>query len=1069
MQPDPKWTAGRPGATPDEGLHETFARTARARPDAVALAGARRSMTYGELDRTADAWAARLVAAGVTPGAFVPVLLPRGPELVVALLAVLKAGAAYAPLDPEWPARRLREAVADLEAPLVVARSATGIPDGHGLPVWTPPAGPVTAPPGFRAAEVAGTDPACVFFTSGTTGRPKGVVTPHRATARLFAPDTFAHFGAGTVTPLAAPPPWDAFSLELWSALLNGGRSVVVEDPYLSPAALRDGVSVHGTDTVWLTSSLFNMITDEDPAAFEGVRQVMIGGERLSTAHVRRFLLRHPAIVLLNGYGPVESTVFATTHRITPADCDLPGGIPLGRPVPGTGVHVLDGNRVCAVGETGEICVAGEGLALRYLGDPALTEAAFTEVTIDGEALRVYRTGDLGVWGADGLLHFRGRADRQVKIRGHRVEPAEVERQVERSLPAVRTCRVLARTDAAGTAQELVAFCVPAEPGDPLEGATAALAEALVPYQRPSRVVAVDALPLTSRGKLDERALLRLVPAAPAGGAGADAGGGDPGSARTVRTVATGGAVGAGDLTDLTDRTDRTDLTDLADPTVRAVAETFAAVLGREDVPLDTPFVALGGTSLGAGRVCARLAARLHRPVPVATLYERPTVVALADWLRTTPPPDDLPGAPPETGDTPLTPLQTVYLTRQLLAPSDLTAHCVLAWLVQGDLDTAALETAVAETHRRHESLSAAYVLDPAPYALLVDAPPPPVEILPSEPTADAAVLAVRAALSSPLDPEQGEMWRTVVVPVAGARASVFGVVVHHVVFDGWSESVLARDLAAAYNAAKGGERIAEPLPPSLAAIHQERARYRRQTASAAHEDYVRGELTGVPDLRWPAGPPDPAAGGPGRVEVPLSSAVLAGVDDLAREAGVTRFAVLLSNWASALAEVTGQRDFAVGVPVAQRDGARLDGVVGCHITMLCLRLRGAALDGGTDAVRETTRITARTVAAQDVALGDILSLTGRPRTGRPPLYQVLFALQDNAVPRLELAGVRTDFLRQPYLDLPLELHTELWPDERGGLRVEVSFRPEAVTETTAQEIAKRFTDRLRSLSPGVV
>ncbi|WP_327233957.1 amino acid adenylation domain-containing protein [Streptomyces sp. NBC_01317] len=1041
MLPDPRWTAGRPGATPGEGLHETFARTARARPDAVALAGAARpNMTYGELDRTADAWAARLMAAGVGPGSLVPVLLPRGPELVVALLAVLKAGAAYAPLDPDWPARRLREAMADLEAPLVVARSAAGTPDGHGLPVWTPPTGPVAAPPGFRPAEVAGSDAACVFFTSGTTGRPKGVVTPHRATVRLFAPDTFAHFGAGTVTPLAAPPPWDAFSLELWSALLNGGRSVVVEEPYLSPAALRDGVSVHGTDTVWLTSSLFNMITDEDPAAFEGVRQVMIGGERLSTAHVRRFLLRHPGIVLLNGYGPVESTVFATTHRITPADCDLPGGIPLGRPVPGTGVHVLDGTRVCAVGETGEICVAGEGLALRYLGDPALTEAAFTRVTIDGETLRVYRTGDLGVWGADGLLHFRGRADRQVKIRGHRVEPAEVERQVERCLPAVRTCRVLARKDAAGTAQELVAFCVPAEPGDRLEGAAAALAEVLVSYQRPSRVVAVDALPLTARGKLDERALLGMASAGPAIGPGSDVGGGD--------------AVGSGDL---------------ADPAVRAVAETFAAVLGRANVPLDTPFVALGGTSLGAGRVCARLAARLHRPVPVATLYERPTVAALAHWLRTTPPPDDLPEAPPETGDTPLTPLQTVYLTRQLLAPSDLTAHCVLAWLVEGDLDTAALETAVAETHRRHESLSAAYVLDPAPYALLVDAPPPLVEILPRENTVDSAVSAARAALSGELEPEQGELWRTVLAPVAGGRASVFGVVVHHIAFDGWSESVLARDLAAAYNAAKGGGRTAEPAPPSLAVIHQDRARYRRQTASAAHEDYVRGELTGVPDLRWPAGPPDRATGGPGRVDAPLSSAVLAGVDDLAREAGVTRFAVLLSNWAAALAEVTGRRDFAVGVPVAQRDGARLDGVVGCHIGMLCLRLRGAALGGGTDAVREASRITARALAAQDVSLGDILSLTGRPRTGRPPLYQVLFALQDNAVPRLELAGVRTDFLRQPYLDLPLELHTELWPDERGGLRVEVSFRPEAVAETTAQEIAKRFTDRLRSLSPGVV
>ncbi|CAM5645297.1 D-alanine--D-alanyl carrier protein ligase [Streptomyces purpurascens] len=511
LRPNAAWSVGRPCAAPEEGLHETFARQARARPDAVALFDDERAITYAELDRTADAWAARLAAAGSGPGDLVPVLLPRGARLVVALLAILKTGAAYALLDPAWPERRLSDIHAQLDPPLAVAEHDTELPlGGPPLRIWSPPQGlvPEPAPPGFRPARVDGSAPACVFFTSGTTGRSKGAVTPHRATARLFPPDGFASFAADTVMPLAAAVSWDAFSLELWSVLLNGGTSVIVEEPYLSPTALRAGVPRHGMNTVWLTSSLFNMVVDEDPDAFHGLRQVLIGGERLSVSHVRRFLRRHPGIALINGYGPVESTVFTTTHRITEADCDRPGGIPLGRPVPGTRVYVLepDGTRPCAVGETGELCVAGEGLALGYLGDPVLTERKFTRILLDpgdvdgaGEDVRVYRTGDLVAWDPDGLLHYRGRADRQVKIRGHRVEPAEVERQAEELLPGVRSCRVLPRPDASGTSLELIAFCAPLRPDDPLPDALATLHAALVPYQRPALLVVVDGFPTTDR------------------------------------------------------------------------------------------------------------------------------------------------------------------------------------------------------------------------------------------------------------------------------------------------------------------------------------------------------------------------------------------------------------------------------------------------------------------------------------------------------------------------------------------------------------------------------------------
>ena len=1049
--PDDAWISGPPCTAPDEGLHHTLARVAGGRPDAVALIEGERTTTYRELDRTATAWAAQLAARGTGPGRLVPLLLPRCTDLVVALLAVLKTGAAYALLDPSWPERRLADIRAELDPPLVITGAGTSPSLGEPAPsLWSPNSEPAPTDPGFRPVHVDGSAPACVFFTSGTTGRPKGVVAPHRATARLFprGPGGFAAFTADTVMPLAAPLPWDAFSLELWSVLLNGGTALIVAEPYLSPAALRAGVARHGVDTVWLTSSLFNMIVDEDPDAFHGVRQVLTGGERLSVAHVRRFVDRHPGITLLNGYGPVESTVFTTTHRITAADCTRPGGIPLGRPVSGTRVHVLEqgGTRPCRVGETGELCVAGEGMALGYLGAGALAEERFTRLPVgeQGAPVRAYRTGDLVAWDAEGLLHFRGRADRQMKIRGHRVEPAEVERQVEALLPGVRACRVLARPNAAGTEQELVAFCRPVRPGDTLDDAVGVLRSALVPYQRPALVVSVDDFPLTPQGKLDERALLAgaaspaVVPRASHEG--------PPAQHDTARTA--------------------------ADPVLQAVADAFATVLDRPSVPHDVPFAELGGTSLGAGRVCARVAARLGHPVPVSRLYLHRTCEALAGWLRTAearPADAPRPSAPAPNDPTPLTSLQAGYLTRQLVTPTDRTAYCLLTWVIEGPLDRAALREAVCSVHQRHEALRAAYPLDPEPSAVPVDLPAPELEELPGAPSVSAAVRALRTELADELHVALGEVWRTALVPVGAGDTTVFGCVVHHVAFDGHSESVLARDLAAAYASASDADEPApgSPTPPGLAAVHAERAR-RRQLADldATHDAYVT-ELTGVPELRWPH-PASDRASDPRRVEVEVRPDVVREVDRLAGTTGTSRFVVLLAVWAAGLAEVTGQRDFAVGVPVARRDGTGLGEVVGCHIDMLCLRLRDAALNGDATAFEAAGRLATRALAAQDLPLADVLARVDPPRTDRHPLYQTLFALQDNPAPDLHLPGLRTRFLRQPYLDLPLELHTECWPDPHGGLRVEFAFRPAAVPEVVVEALAERFTDRLHALAaPG--
>lgn len=462
-----------------ETIHGALARRTVQAPDAVAVVHGGERTTYADLDRASDAHAAALWARGVRPGDFVPVVLPRGPRLIAVLLGVLKTGAAYAALDRRWPRPRIDAVTAALGTTFVVDEA------------WNPPAS------GFTPVAVSPAAPASVFFTSGSTGEPKGVVSPHRGATRLFGA-SYADFGGGVLQ--AAPVPWDAHTIEVWGPLTSGGTVVIAGGDYLMPEDLRAAVK-DGADTAFLTTSLFNLFVAEDPDCFTGLRQVLTGGEAASVPAFAGFLAAHPGIALVHCYGPVEATGFTTAHRVTPADLDVPGGIPIGLPVPETGVHVLDG----------EICVSGTGLALGYLGRDDLTAAAFPTVTIDGVPTRVYRTGDHGLLDPDGVLHFRGRRDRQVKIAGHRIEPGEVEATVG-GIPGIRACAVLPVPDGHGGHTALALFYL-ADDGPEPRALRGELIARLPRYLVPSVIRREEAFPLNANGKLDRARLLAALTA----------------------------------------------------------------------------------------------------------------------------------------------------------------------------------------------------------------------------------------------------------------------------------------------------------------------------------------------------------------------------------------------------------------------------------------------------------------------------------------------------------------------------------------------------------------------------
>ncbi|MER7758065.1 amino acid adenylation domain-containing protein, partial [Kitasatospora sp. NPDC097643] len=442
--------------------HEVVERFAAETPEALALVFEDGRVSYGELNARANRLARQLTAAGVGRGDVVGVLLERGVELVVAVLAALKAGAGYTVLDTDFPVERWRLVLEEVAAAAVLTTTphAALLPDAPTLSLDAL-AGEIAGRASGDLDVGAGLDDvACVMFTSGSTGRPKGVVASHRALVATLTDQEFVGFEPDQVWLQCSPVSWDAFALELFGALFSGAACVLQPGQRPEPAVIERLVTEHKVSTVHLSASLLNFMLDEYPQAFTSVGQVMTGGEPASMPHVRRLLAEYPGLRLVNGYSPVENMIFTMCHTAVEADGDAVS-LPVGRPIARKKVYVLDAHlNLVPPGVAGELYMAGEGLARGYAGQPALTAERFVANPFEPGA-RMYRTGDLVRWRASGVMEFLGRADQQVKIRGFRIELGEVEAALSRH-PGVRQAVVLAREDVPGD-KRLVGYVL----GDP--------------------------------------------------------------------------------------------------------------------------------------------------------------------------------------------------------------------------------------------------------------------------------------------------------------------------------------------------------------------------------------------------------------------------------------------------------------------------------------------------------------------------------------------------------------------------------------------------------------------------
>lgn len=1020
-------------------LHDLVARRAAQAPAATAMRFAGTELSYRELEERSGRLARHLAAHGVAPGTVVGVLLERGLDLPVAELAVLKAGGAWLPLDPQYPPDRLAYQLGDAGAAVAVTTpDLAGLLPGEVTPVLAGLAG--QDPPPVRLARAAGPEAAAyVIYTSGSTGRPKGVLVPHRAVVNFCAAfrELFGVSGRDRILQFANPA-FDVSVSDIFATLAAGATIVgAPRQVLIDPAALQELMAAEGVTFADIPPAVLRLL---DPGPLDALRALFIGMEPFGPELVNSWA--RPGREFHNGYGPTEATITCVDYRCP--DEPLTAQPPIGRAMANQRAYVLDHRmRLSPVGVPGQLYLAGDGLARGYIGNPGLTADKFrADPWAASPGDRMYSTGDLVRWRADGNLEFLGRTDRQVKIRGLRVEPGEIE-HVLAGYPGIRQAAVVVKDP--GTPQaRLVGYLVPAAGTEIGLGQVREYAGGLLaPHMVPAALVSLDALPLTSSGKVDTARLPDPRPAA-----------GDAG----LRTG-----------------------------TQRRLAAIWQDLLGPDtgQVGALDSFFAIGGSSLQVTQLISRIRDGFGVSLQPRDLFACPVLEQLAarieqaqidEALRAAEEaasaPDASPiAAAPRTGPLPCTYQQEGLWFLSRVDPSSPAYHITFAGRLRGPLDIPALRAALTALVTRHESLRTRF--DPADgVPVQVIDPPPgdwPLEPEPLEPDEAGAWLDRQSR--QPFDLAAGPVLRASLARTGPAEHLLL-LVTHHIVSDGWSMSLLADELSALYGEAAGGPPAGLGELTVQAADH---AVWQRRWLSGprlrGELAYWREALEDLPVLEFPADHPRPdRPTGAGRyVNWRLPDELAGQLRELARAEQVSFLAVLLAVFATVLGHWTGQQDLAIGSVFAGRTRTETEPLIGFFANTLVLRTR---LDGDPS-FRELIRRCHETVlsasAHQDVPFRLVVEALRPPRLpGRNPLFQVAFTLQAAGVNSgLALRGLDVSEVPLSSGRARFDFAVIAVEQPGGGLEMVAEYSTELYDPSRVERLAEDFRAAAQRLARG--
>ncbi len=947
--------AGAPTSVP-----ELFATHVAGTPDAVALVCEGLSVTYRQLDEASNRLAHYLVDHGAGPGQTVALLFSRSAEAIASILAVLKTGAAYLPIDPSSPDTRIEFMLGDAK-PVVAVTTAdlAGRFDGYGVAVIDVDDRRIDTQPETGLPLPTPDGVAYLIYTSGTTGVPKGVAITHRNVTQLLG-SLDAGLPAAGVWSHSHSLAFDVSVWEIFGALLRGGRLVVVpESVARSPQDLHDALVAQQVSVLTQTPSAVAMLS---PEGLESVSLVM-AGEACPAEVVDQWA---PGRVMVNAYGPTETTMCVTISAPLAPGSAADGPVPIGSPVTGAALFVLDESlRPVPPGVVGELYVAGSGVAAGYVGRPDLTASRFVACPFGGAGTRMYRTGDLVRWNADGQLQYFGRADEQVKVRGYRIELGEIQSALA-GLDGVEQAVVIAREDRAGD-KRLVGYVTGSADA---AAARTALAERLPAYMVPAAVMTLDAMPLTANGKLDTRAL-----PAPEYTAG---------EYRAPET-----------------------------PTEEILAGIYAEILDVERVGVDDSFFDLGGDSISAMRLIAAINASLDAGLAVRVVFEAPTVAQLAPRIG-----EGGTGLDPLTaGERPaVVPLSfaqnRLWFLDQLQGPSPVY-NMAAALRLDGRLDAEALGAALGDVVARHESLRTLFA---AP-----EGTPHQVVIPPDKADFGWEIVDAGGWSAGQLDEAIGETARytfdlSAQIPL---RAELFRIrddqhvlvaVVHHIAADGMSITPLVRDLGVAYaGRAAGRGPDWTPLPVQYVDFTLwQRAQFGDlddgNSRIAAQLSYWEDALAGMPErVQLPTDRPYPLVADQrgATVEIDWPTELQRRVGEVARQHNATSFMVVQTALTVLLSKLGANPDVAVGFPIAGRRDPALDELVGFFVNTLVLRVDLTELGGDPTFAEVLSQVRQRSLSAyehQDVPFEVLVERLNPTRSlTHHPLVQVMLAWQNFA------------------------------------------------------------------------
>ena len=1049
------------GATSDAdlgiGVARRFERQAAATPDAVAVESADRRLTYRELNEQANRLAHHLRGQGPGADARLGIYLDRSPHLIVAVLGALKAGLTYVPVDSAHPAGR----VADVFAAAGVSRAISErklvekLPSGVDALLideqWAQVAGePAGDPEPLEVEPVP-----FVIYTSGSTGAAKGVQIDPRSLTNYLC-HAIEHFGLGPADRVLqfASPAFDASAEEIYATLLSGGTLVLRNDWMLSsPRTFLEQCADWGVTVLDLPTAYWHDLVAGIGAGEAvlppAVRLVIIGGETVRADRLETWQRTvGDRVRLINTYGPTETTIVATTQDMAKA---VPGGeVLIGQPVANVRTYVLDPDQQpLPAGAAGELYIAGAGVSRGYLGRDDLTRDRYLPDPFAEAGDRMYRTGDLVRRLPEGTLAFLGRADRQLKINGYRVEPGEVE-AVLGALPEVQDAVVVPHP-ATG---RLIGYVVPA-PGRPFDRMRlrVLLGEKLPGYLVPAMFVAVDAVPRTTNGKVDPRALPE-PPETPA-----DERGGPPVAPRDA----------------------------IEDHVVRVVAD----VLVRSDVGVHDDFFHLGGHSLLATKVIARLRDHFQIDIPLRAVFESPTPAALAELIRAATGPGAAPALPPvravpRTGPLPLTFVQERIWLIQRLTPETTVYNVPRALRIRGRFDASVVEQIFGDLEERHELLRTTYPdVAGTPMQLVHEPRGIPVqhvdlgELPPGEREQRIRTMILENG-RQPFDVINGPLIRITLARIS-ADEHVIIVIEHHLIHDGWAQGVFLRDFLELYEARTVGR---SPRLPELPVQYADYAVWQRENLRGEQLDrlldFWTREVQDAPQvLELPADRPHPdVLTFAGRLETLIISDELGSdLRAFARRQGVTLFMAMATAFATLVHRYSSQDDMLLGVGMANRQRAETENLLGMLINTLLLRVRVDADATFADLLAEVRERSLRMYAHQDMPFEKLVEhLNPRRSLGRMPLCQVMFSFLDTPMPALAVPGLTFEVIDAHNHTAKFDLNIVVQPraEQRTGdaaaqLNNEIAMLTEYNADVFDVERIRRMHDDFLAILAGAI